>query len=411
MGLQTGGMKTMNKNKWLSPWRLGTLAVLLGAVGWGVKHYFFSPPAAPQVITAKVTVDDLEDTVLASGTIQADKEVSVGAQVSGQIKRLYVALGDNVKKGQLVAEIDSTTQTNALRNAEAQVALLTAQRQSKVALHKQAELAFKRKQELAKLDAGSKADLEDAEAALATTAADIGAIDAQIRQSSIAVDTARVNLGYTHITAPIDGVVIAVIAEEGRTVNAIQSAPSIIKLAKLDQVQIKAQISEADVVRVKPNLPVYFTILGEPLHRYEAKLHGIEPVPEADQTDAKVTSSTSSSTAIYYNGLFDVPNPDGKLRVLMTAQVFIVLSKVDHAVVIPASALGKRDRKTKTYTVSVLEGPVEAQKVVQRQVKIGLNNRVQAQVLEGLKEGELVVIGEATGSGSTAGTRRPPGMF
>jgi len=404
-------MNLNNKTKWLSGWRLLAGVVLVAGTGWAIKHFYFAPAPAPQVITAKVTVDDVEDTVLASGTIQAEKEVSVGAQVSGQIKRLYVELGDQVKKGQLVAEIDSTTQNNTLRNAEAQVALLTAQRRAKVALLKQAELTLKRKQELLKLDAGSKADLEDAEATLATTSADIGAIDAQIRQAGISVDTARVNLGYTRITAPIDGVVIAVIAEEGRTVNAIQSAPSIIKLAKLDQVQIKAQISEADVVRVKPGLPAYFTILGEPMHRFDATLRAIEPVPEVNQTDAKVTTSTATSTAIYYNGLFKVPNPDGKLRSLMSAQVIIVLNKVEKALVIPASALGKRDRKTQTYEVSVLEGPPEAQKVNKRQVKIGLNNRVQAQVLEGLKEGELVVVGEATGGGSGGGARRAPGMF
>lgn len=404
-------MNLNNKTKWLSGWRLLAGVVLVAGAGWAVKHFYFAPAPAPQVITAKVTVDDVEDTVLASGTIQAEKEVSVGAQVSGQIKRLYVELGDQVKKGQLVAEIDSTTQNNTLRNAEAQVALLTAQRRAKVALLKQAELTLKRKQELLKLDAGSKADLEDAEATLATTSADIGAIDAQIRQAGISVDTARVNLGYTRITAPIDGVVIAVIAEEGRTVNAIQSAPSIIKLAKLDQVQIKAQISEADVVRVKPGLPAYFTILGEPMHRFDATLRAIEPVPEVNQTDTKVTTSTATSTAIYYNGLFKVPNPDGKLRSLMSAQVIIVLNKVEKALVIPASALGKRDRKTQTYEVSVLEGPPEAQKVSKRQVKIGLNNRVQAQVLEGLKEGELVVVGEATGGGSGGGARRAPGMF
>lgn len=397
------------KNKWFSGWRLVVGVVLVVAGGWGIKHYFFTPPDAPQVITAKVSVDDIEDTVLASGTIQADKEVSVGAQVSGQIKRLYVDLGDKVKKGQLVAEIDSTTQANTLRNAEAQVALLNAQRRAKVALQKQAELSFKRQQELVKLNAGARADLENAEASLATTTADIAVLDEQINQAAIAVDTARVNLGYTRITAPIDGVVIAVIAEEGRTVNAIQSAPSIIKLAKLDQVQIKAQISEADVVRVKPGMPAYFTILGEPLHRYNATLRGVEPVPESDQTDAKVTASTSTTTAIYYNGLFDVPNPDGKLRVLMTAQVFIVLSKADHALVIPASALGKLDRKSKTYEVSVLEGADGRQKVAKRQVRIGLNNRVQAQVLDGLKEGELVVVGDASSSGG--GARRPSGMF
>lgn len=382
------------------------------AAGWGIKAVYFTPKPAPQVITAEATVEDIEDTVLASGTIQAAQEVSVGAQVSGQIKRLHVKLGDHVTKGQLVAEIDSTTQNNALRNTEAQISLLGAQRQAKLALLHQAELSYKRKQDLFKLDAGSKADLDDAEATLATTRAEIAALEAQIRQASISVDTARVNLGYTRITAPIDGVVVAVLAEEGRTVNAIQSAPSIIKLAKLDQVQIKAQISEADVVRVKPGLPVYFTILGEPQRRYEAKLRAIEPVPESAQTDTKTATTTSSTTAaIYYNGLFDVDNPEGKLRVSMTAQVFVVLNQADKALVIPAAALGQRDRKTGTYEVRVLEGEGNAQSVSTRRIKVGLNNRVQAQVLEGLKAGEKVVVGEAGAGGSGSGAGRMPRMF
>ena len=139
-------------------------------------------------------------------------------------------------------------------------------------------------------------------------------------------------------------------------------------------------------------------------------------MPEVNQTDAKVTTATATTTAIYYNGLFDIPNPDGRLRPLMTAQVNIVLNKVEKALIIPASALGKRDRKTKTYTVSVLQAEGQTKKVVQRQVKIGLNNRVQAQVLEGLQEGDEVVVGEATGGGSGGGSgggggRRPGGMF
>jgi macrolide-specific efflux system membrane fusion protein len=404
-------MKMTTKRGWLTGWRLAAGVAVLAAAGWAIQHFYFAPAPAPQVITAKVTVDDIEDTVLASGTILAEKEVSVGAQVSGQIKRLYVELGDRVKKGDLIAEIDAPTQINALRNAEAQIALLNAQRTAKIALQKQAQQVLVRKRQLLSQDAGSKAEVDDAEAALATTSSDIGVIEAQLRQAAISVDTAKVNLSYTRITAPTDGVVEAVLAEEGRTINALQSAPSIIKLAKLDKVLIKAQISEADVVRVKPGQPVYFTILGEPLHRYEAKLRAIEPVPEAAQVDAKTGSNTSSSSAIYYNGLFDVPNPDGKLRVSMTAQVFVVLNKADQALVIPASALGARDRKNKTYTVSVLEGPVGAQKVVQRQVKIGLNNRVQAQVLEGLKADELVVIGDASAGAGSGAARRPPGMF
>ncbi|MEY4764071.1 MAG: hypothetical protein RI907_744 [Pseudomonadota bacterium] len=397
--------------KWLKGWRLGAIVLVLGAAAWGVKKQFFSPPPAPQVITAKVSREELEDTVLASGTMLAAREVNVGAQATGQIKRIYVDLGQKVRKGDLIAEIDSTTQTNTLRNAEAQIALLQAQRRSKQATVKQAQLTLQRQQALVRDDAGSRADLDSAEAAVATGTADLAALDAQIRQASISLDTARVNLGYTRIIAPIDGTVIAIVLEEGRSVNALQSAPTVIKLARLDQILVRAQISEADVVRVKPGLPAYFTILGDSATRYETKLRAIEPVPEINQTDTKVTTATATSTAIYYNGLFDIPNEDGRLRPLMTAQVNIVLNQVDDALVIPASALGKRDRKTKLYTVNVLETQGEVKKVVPRQVKIGLNNRVQAQVLEGLKEGEEVVVGEATSSGAGGGARRGPGMF
>ncbi len=409
-------MTSLNKNKsWWSGWRLFAVLGVIALASWGVYAKFIKKPPAPEVITATVERTDLEDTVLASGTINSERDVNVGAQVSGQIKKLHVQLGDQVKQGQLLAEIDSTTQANTLRNAEAQVALLQAQLQAKQALFRQAEVTYQRQQGLFKQDAGSKADLDAAEATLATTRADINVLQAQIKQANISVDTARVNLGYTRIVAPIDGVVTGVIAEEGRTVNAVQSAPTIIKLSRLDHVLIKAQISEADVVRVKPGLPVYFTILGEPQKRYEAKLRSIEPSPESEQVDTstKTTTTTSSATtaAIYYNGLFEVPNPDGKLRVAMTAQVFIVLAKADDVLAIPASALGKRNRKDGTYSVRVLEGEPGAQRVVDRQVKVGLNNRVQAQVLSGLKEGERVVVGEASAGGASGGGRRPPGMF
>lgn len=395
----------------LKGWRLGVVVGALGLAGWGVKHFYFTPPPAPQVITAKVAKEDLEDTVLASGTMLASREVNVGAQATGQIKRIHVDLGQQVTQGQLIAEIDSTTQTNALRNAEAQIALLQAQRRSRAATARQAQIDLARKQTLIRDDAGSKADLDAAQMTVATTSADLDALDAQIRQAQISLDTARVNLGFTKIKAPIDGTVIAVVLEQGRTVNALQSAPTVIKLAKLDQILVRAQISEADVVRVKPGLPAYFTILGDPLHRFETRLRAIEPVPEINQTDTKVTTATATTTAIYYNGLFDIPNPDGRLRPLMTAQVNIVLDKVEGALVIPASALGKRDRKTKTYTVNVLETRGDVKQVVPRQVKIGLNNRVQAQVLDGLKEGEEVVVGEASGGGGGGGRRPPGGMF
>jgi len=404
-------MKTL-QSAWFTPTRvvLGAL-VLLGAA-WGIKKIYFADPAPPEVITAVAARGDMEDTVLASGTIKAAKDVSVGAQASGQVKRLHVALGDRVKQGQLIAEIDSTTQQNAWRNAQAQVALLQAQLRAKQATLTQVQLAFQRKKSLLAQDAGSKVDFEDAEAALATAKADIAVLDAQIQQAKTSLDTARANLDYTRITAPIDGVVVAVLAEEGRTVNANQSAPTIIKLSKLDTVQIKAQISEADVVRVKPGLPVYFTILGEPSKRYEAKLKSIEPAPESAQTDSTATTTATSTTAaaIYYNGLFEVPNPDGKLRVSMTAQVFVVLAQAKDALLIPATALSDKAVNGQ-YTVHVLEGVGREQKVQPRKVRVGLNNRVQAQVLEGLKAGDKVVVGDAAQGAGSGARRGGPPMF
>ena len=207
-------------------------------------------------------------------------------------------------------------------------------------------------------DASSRESFESAEATLAVTRAEIASLDAQIVQAEVDVDIAKVNLGYTRIVSPIDGVVVAVITKQGQTVNSMQSAPTIIKVANVATMTIKAQISEADVTRVKPGLPVYFTILGEPDERYHATLRAVEPAPDSiqkDETTASLTSASGSATsaAIYYNGLFDVPNPDERLRISMTAQVFIVRGEAKDAIVVPSSALGKRGQDGR-YAVRVV---------------------------------------------------------
>nr|WP_298014636.1 efflux RND transporter periplasmic adaptor subunit [uncultured Aquabacterium sp.] len=403
------------RTNWFKGWRLGLVAVVLVGGGWWVRQHYFTPPPAPQVITAPVTRQDLEDTVLATGSIQAIQQVDIGAQASGQIRKLHVELGQSIHKGDLVAEIDSTKQQNDLRNAEAQLAVLAAQKRSRQAQLVQYELALKRTQALVKEDAGTRADLESAQASVDTTRAALAELDAQIEQARIAVDTAKTNLGYTRIVAPMDGVVIAVVRKAGQTVNALQSAPTLIKLAQLDTMLIRAQISEADVVKVRPDMPVYFTIMGEPEKRYDAKLVAIEPSTDAEQAETSSTTSTSSTSssttsAIYYNGRFTVPNPEHKLRIDMTAQVSIVASRADNTLTVPATALGARGKDGR-YTVKVLEGEAgQAQKVSQRQVRVGLNNRVQAQILEGLKEGERVVIGDASANGASRSRGGPP-MF
>jgi macrolide-specific efflux system membrane fusion protein len=381
----------LKRGKWF--WIV--LIVVVIVIAWVVRRFAFSEPPAPQVTTTAVIEGSLEEGVLATGTIEAAKLVSVGAQVTGVLTKLHVALGDRVKKGQLIAEIDSVTQQNDLRKAEAGVLNVRAQRAAKLALLKQTSLAAARLKALVAIDAGSRADLESADALLATTQADIAALDAQLSQAQLTEDTAKVNVGYARVVAPIDGTVVAVVTEEGQTVNSAFSAPVLIKLAQLDTMTIKAQISEADVPRVHPGLPVYFTLLGDPDTRYDAVLKRVEPGPTTLASDTSATSTAASSAssaakAIYYNGIFDVPNPEGKLRIAMTAQATIVVSSVKAALTIPSAALGAKAPDGR-YTVRVREGA----KIVDHAVRIGLNNRVQAQVVDGLRAGDLVVTSEA----------------
>ncbi len=380
--------------------RTSLAVAVLVALAFAAKLAFFPAAKKPDYVTATAALADIEQAVLASGTVQAFKQVSVGAQASGQIKSLKVALGDTVKKGQLVAEIDSLTQHNSLRNAEAALANVQAQLLVQQATLKQAELGFQRQQTLLNADASSRADFEAADAALHTARAQVAAAQAQIAQAKITANTAQLNLGYTQIVAPIDGVVVAVVAQEGQTVNANQTTPTILKLARLDTVTVKAQISEADVVRVQPGQKVVFTILGAPDKRYTTTLRTVEPAPDSISTDTTTTSTTTSATAIYYNGLLDVPNPDGQLRISMTAQVSIVQAEARQVLSIPSAALVERDQ------VRVLNADGVA---APRKVKVGLNNNIHAQILDGLALGDRVVVSEASAdSPSNKRMGRPP---
>jgi macrolide-specific efflux system membrane fusion protein len=367
-------------------------------------------PAPPPVLaTSPVVTGDIENTVVATGELDAFKLVSVGAQASGQIKSLKVQLGDKVKAGDLIAEIDPITQANNVRNAEAAVASTRAQRAVQVATLRQAELAFERQKTMIADEATSKADYEAAEATLATTKAQIEALDAQIEQGQTQLSTARANLGYTKIVAPMDGTIVAVVVKEGQTVNAVQSAPTIVKLANLDTMTVSAQISEADVIKVHPGQTAYFTILGNPDKRYYGKLRTIEPAPESVQTETTSSASSSSSStstqAIYYNGQFEVPNTTGELRISMTAQVYVVLGEAKNVLLIPSAALGEK-RPDGGYTVQVVG---KDRRPAPRQVKIGINNNATAQVLSGLQAGESVVVGEGSATPTPAQFRGGPG--
>ena len=191
-----------------------------------------------------------------------------------------------------------------------------------------------------------------AQATLASAQAAIAGLEAQISQSELAVDSAKLDLERTKITAPADGTVVAVLVTEGQSVNASQTAPTIVKIADLDTMLIKAQISEADITRVQPGQNATFTILGDPNTKINATLLSVDPAPNAIATSD--TGLSDSDNAVYYNGIFSVANPDHRLRIAMTAQVTIVIQQKKGVLTLPASALGTAGRDG-SYRVGVYD--------------------------------------------------------
>lgn len=388
-------------------------AVLLVAAGaaYLMRGTFF-PEEQMNFMTAPVARGDVEESVLATGLLKPVRLVAVGAQVSGRITSLKVDLGQTVEKGDLVAEIDSVTQQYALRTAEATLANVKAQKVEKEATLALARQTLERQSRMVAQRAVSQADFDTAEADVKTAEAQIAALEAQIVEAEVAVENAQADLDYTRITAPIEGTVLWISSQEGQTVNASQSAPTIVILGQLDMMTVRAEISEADVVNVKPGQPVYFTIIGDPDKRYDAELASIEPAPESITGDSLLTSSSSSSSsttstdAIYYNGIFNVPNPDGRLRTYMTAEVHIVLGQAKDVLTIPASALGARAADG-SYTVRVLNAD---RTVSTRKVEVGLNDKVTAEIKSGLEEGERVISGQLSAATASSGSRRGPRM-
>lgn len=393
------------------------VAIAIGG-GWMLKTKLF-PKQTANWTSATVGFADIEETVLATGILKPVKMVAVGAQVSGRVISLNVAIGQTIKQGDLIAQIDPVTKQNDLRTAQAALENMRAQRSEKEATLGLAEASLARQQITFSQKASSRADYETADATVKQTRAQIAALDAQITEATVSVENARVNLDYTRITAPIDGTVLAVVTQAGQTVNAVQSAPTIAIIGQIEMMTIRAEISEVDVIKAKPGQEVYFTILGDPVQRYTATLDSIEPAPESVKNDSSFSSSssstasstsssssTSTTSAIYYNGVFTAANSDGRLRTYMTAEVHIVVARAKNALTIPSAAISERNSDG-THRVQVLDPGGTASP---RNVRIGLNNKLTAEVLQGLKEGEQVVIGKvsADAGGSQSQVGGPP---
>ncbi|MGJ8581677.1 MAG: efflux RND transporter periplasmic adaptor subunit, partial [Psychromonas sp.] len=215
-------------------------------------------------------------------------------------------------------------------------------------------------------------------------------------QDKLSIESAALDLGYTIIKAPMDGVVVYNSVEVGQTVNASQTTPTLVELADLSKMTIQAQISEADVINTRPGQAVYFTILGQPNKRYEAKLRAIEPGPTSmDGDDSDMESSDSD--AIYYNGLFEVENPNGVLRIGMTAQVSIVLDKAEDVLLVPSQVLQKQPGRPVHYQVPVLINEALTYKTVE----VGISNKIYTEIISGLTKDDQIVVGSAAANSPT----------
>ncbi len=339
------------------------------------------------VLTATVTRQDVEQTVLASGALQAIEQVDVGAQVSGQVTYLAVEAGQQVKQGDLLAEIDPLIAQNNLKTAEAELASRRAQLKIKQAQLKQNELAWRRQQQMFRQEASSRADLESAEAQLAVTRAELQSAQADIDNALIKVERTKTELGYNRIQAPMDGTVVSIVTRQGQTLAASQTVPTLLKLANLDTMTVKAQISEADVTKVRAGMPVYFTLIGDPDRRYHGTLRTVELAP-TNINEQSANTTTTSNAAIYYYALFDVPNPDHQLRVAMTTQVTIVLGERKQVLAIPQTALGKKLGENE-YEVTLLK---EDEQKETRRIKTGMKDDIKIEVVSGLDEQDKVTL-------------------
>lgn len=389
--------------KKVTKWGIALLAVAALAAG---MWWWLKPKNEINYLTEPVVRTNIAQTVSATGEISAAQLVDVGAQASGQIKKLHVTLGQQVKKGDLIAEIDSTSQLNNLNTNKAKLDTYQAQLVSAEIALRSADKKYQREQALWKEDATSREALEDAQDAFAAAKASVAELKSSIRQTQIAINTAEADLGYTRITAPMDGTVVAIPVEEGQTVNANQTTPTIVQVADLSTMLNKMQIAEGDVNKVKAGMKLTFTTLSQPDNVREATLESIDPGLTTMSQGSYTTSTDTTDSAIYYYARSLVPNEDNVLHIGMTTENTIIINQAEKVLAVPKLAVKQRGGKQYVRVLGENNQPQE------KEIITGLSDNMNTEVKSGLGEGENVIISEAA-AGETSnsvgrGIGRPP---
>ena len=392
-------------------WAAAGIAVILAAIVLVWRPWAGTAASNANQRTAIAAKGDIEDLVSALGTLQPLQYVDVGTQVSGQLQKILVDFGAEVKQGDLLAQIDPTVYQARVAANEAQLMSLKAQVAEKQAQRTLAEQQLRRQKQLMSGRATSQDALESAEANLQVVDAQIAGLRAQIQQVESNLKADQANLSYTKIFAPMAGTVVDIIARQGQTLNANQQAPIILRIADLSTMTVVTQVSEADVAKLKLGVSAYFSTLGQPDRRRTGKLRQILPTPQV------------VNNVVLYSALFDVSNPERDLLPQMSAQVFFIIAEAHNVVTVPVAALRAVVARTRPggqqaaspatapatppqtrYTVRVLkDGRTE-----DRPVQVGVTNRVMVEITAGLEAGETVVLNPVVErSGGTGGGARP----
>lgn len=350
------------------------------------------PPSAHEGLPLEtIGTGDIEKVVLVTGILKPAVQVNVGAQVNGQLRKLYVRQGEKVNKGQLLAEIDPTLQESELKNTRAQLASAKAQKLSAQATLLRYRQELERQRTMLRDGSGVRSEFEQASAQYAVQVQQIEVSDAQIAQAEMAVKTAEANLSYTRIVAPVDGEVLGIVTREGQTIVSSQTAPTILVLANLDTMQVQTRISEADVQKIRPGQPLTFYVIANPAKRYAGTMGFVQPAPQdaMEASGERGAGGNTQAMAVYYTGTFEVPNAERELKTSMTAQVFIRIAEAKHVLRIPVAALGQA-LDTERYAITTFENG----KTQSRTVRIGINDRQYAEVLDGLRAGDQVMLAQ-----------------
>ncbi|EAJ0347753.1 efflux RND transporter periplasmic adaptor subunit [Campylobacter lari] len=368
------------------------LSIFLIILIIGMYFFFFANKEEYNYLTYEVKKQDITQSIEAIGEVYAKTQVDVGAQVSGQITKLYVKLGDRVNEGDLIAQIDKDKQQNDLDITKARLESAKANLESKKIALDIATKQYQREQKLYAKKATSLENLENLKNTFYALRANVADLKAQTTQLEISLKNAQKDLAYTTITAPSKGEIINVAVEEGQTVNANQNTPSIVRLADLSEMEIRMQIAEADINKISVGKKVKFSILNEPDKKYEATISSIDPAnttisDATSNTNLNSNSSTSTSAVYYYARVF-VKNDNNFLRIGMSTENEIAIKTENNTLVIPTLAI-KSD--TSGYYVEILKVNNIS---VKTPVKLGIKDSLNTQILDGINEGDLVIIGK-----------------